>query len=363
MKTIIKTLAALLLLLLGVILALVGFAFGTEYRPGPVEPASVRCDTDIDTGGITAGQPFTVLSWNLQFSGSRRHRFFYDGGDAVSVPAQDVADTVRAISRVLRDAAPDIALLQEIDRDSDRTGRIDQLPPFVRAAGANCAASAPYHKSPFVPSPFGDFLGRVDLELGILVRGPMLHASRLQLPLLDEPRYRQVFNLKRAILFAEVPVAGWDQALAIADTHLSAFSHGDGTLARQVAMLKDWIEDRPQGQPWILAGDFNLLPPGFDKSQLTTEQDLYADTDNPIDQLLPEFTDVLGDQLDPQHRTYLPFGAQKPDRKIDYVFVGGPIQVQQAHVRTQDNQISDHLPVVATLVIGQAPAQQDAGTP
>ncbi|RME21527.1 MAG: hypothetical protein D6798_17915 [Deltaproteobacteria bacterium] len=353
MKTLLQIIAGIVLVLGALVVAIVAWALATEYRPDPVEPVPVECD--IEGEALQAGTPFTVLSWNLQYSASRKHRFFYDGGDVVHVPQADVDATVRAISQVLREQAPDIALLQEVDRDSTRTGRIDQLPAFRIAAEAACSAAAPYHKSPFVPAPAGNPLGRVDMELAVLTRGPMTAAHRIQLPLLDEPFYRKVFNLKRAILTAEIPVKGWGSPLAVANTHLSAFSHGDGTLSRQVDKLIEWIQARPEGQPWILAGDMNMLPPGFDKSTLSTERDLYADADNPIERLLPLGTEVLGDQLAPGNRTYLPYGARQPDRKIDYMLVGGPIHVINARVLHQHDDISDHLPIVARLVIGRPP--------
>lgn len=364
MKTFLKLLLALFILLLVAVGGLVGAVLATEHRPAPVETVEVACQGDA--AGLTAGQPFTVLSWNLQYGASRKHHFFYDGGEAVHVPPEDVAWTIDAISAALKAADPDLVLLQEVDRDSKRTGRKDQLPPLVQASGATCQAATPYHKSPFVPTPTGNFLGRVDMELATATRGPMLHASRLALPMLVEPRYRQVFNLKRAVLVTEVPVKGWDQPLAIANTHLSAFSRGDGTLEKQVAVLREWIEARPEGQPWIVAGDFNLLPPGFDKGLLKAQDDVYADDPNPIAQLYPKYTEVLGDQLAPEHRTYLPFGATEPDRKIDYFFVGGPLRVEAARVLAEHRDISDHLPVVATLVVGDPagePAAEPAGEP
>lgn len=349
MKTALKLLLALLLLLVAVLGGVAGYFIATEHQPAPIEPVEVACEGRAE--GLVVGEPFTVLSWNLQYGASRRHRFFYDGGEAVHVPPEDVAWTVAAIQRVLREVEPDLALLQEVDRDSTRTGRKDQLPAFVEAVSATCTAATPYHLSPFVPTPPHQFLGRVDMELANLAKGPMLHASRIALPLLAEARYRRVFNLKRALLVSEVPIQGWDHPLAIANTHLSAFSFGDGTMAQQVEVLRQWISDRPPGQPWILAGDFNLLPPGFDKEQLQVERDLYADQDNPISALLPTQLEALGDQLDPANRTYLPFGATVPDRKIDYIFYGGPLRVEASDVLSQHNDISDHLPIVIRMVV------------
>jgi endonuclease/exonuclease/phosphatase family metal-dependent hydrolase len=330
----------------------VGWAFATEHDPEPIETVTVDCPSP--GAPLQAGQTLELVSWNLQYGASRKHQFFYDGGDAVYVPDEDVQWTLDAANAVMAAVQPDLFLLQEVDRDSKRTGRVDQHDAYVAGQSAGCHAAAPYHKSPFVPAPSNKPLGRVDMELSLLTHAPLLNATRVQLALKDDAKAVQMFDLKRAMLWGEVEVEGLDQPLAIAVTHLSAFSFGDGTLEKQVGQLQDWIEARPEGQPWILAGDFNLLPPGDDKMRLEHERELYSDDVNPIDVMFDAgYTEVFGDdQLNPEHRTYLPFGEAEPDRKIDYVFVGGPLEVLEAEVlRDQASEISDHLPVRVKLKI------------
>ena len=340
--------------------AFAAFTFGTEYSPPDTLAMPTQCSGP--TQPLQAGQAIKVLSWNLQYSASRKHQFFYDGGEAVWVPEADVAATVNAISAVLRAEAPDIALLQEIDRDSDRTGRRDQLPDFIEAASAGCTSAAPYHLARFVPKPISRPLGRVDMELAVLSRGTHGGAVRTALALMDEPRLVQALNLKRALLTAELPVEGSDQPLAVAVTHLSAFSYGDGTLKKQVAALEAWMAARPPGQPWILAGDLNLLPLGDDPKRLHTEGDQYADDPNPIGALIPRFQEAFGQALAPENRTYLPFGAAEPDRKIDYVFYGGPLTLERSAVLREHSSISDHLPIRIELRLGGGPPPDPAPT-
>ena len=334
----------------------VGAALGTEHRPAPIEPTEVICGAD--TQELTKNEPFQMVSWNLQYGASRKHQFFYDGGEAVHVPEEDVRWTLDAVNQVLTEINPELMLLQEVDRGSKRTSDIDQHLDYVNATGATCHTSAPYHKSPFVPVPSGNALGKVDMELSLLTQTKMTRGERIQLAMLDEPRARQMFNLKRALLWGEVPVHGMDLPLAIAVTHLSAFSFGDGTLERQIGQLKDWMDARPEGQPWILAGDLNLLPPGDDKMRLENERDLYADSNNPVDVLFEAgFHEIFQDPLAPENRTYLSYGTSEPDRKIDYVFIGGPIHLLEAQViRGEALEISDHLPIRAKFVVGDAPA-------
>ena len=213
-----------------VALALVAFALLQAYDPPPEHPLEVSCQEPAEP--LAAGRPFTLVSWNIQFCGSRQLHFFYDGGEAVDVPPDLARSTLEGVVRVLAQAAPDLLAIQEIDRDSARTGHVDQGAAIREGIGLACWVTAPYHRSVFVPHPLPNALGAVDMHLGLYARAPLSGAIRTQLPLLREPWYRRAFNLKRAILTADVPVAGAEQPLALATVHLSAFSYGDGTLAR-----------------------------------------------------------------------------------------------------------------------------------
>ena len=318
---------------------------GLDFNPGPVEKVSVQNMRPNEPA--PSGKPLRLLSWNLQFAGSRKHHFFYDGGQAVHVPDRDVENTLKQITHILKTRNPDFALLQEIDRHSDRTGNIDQLESLKAYSQSVSWVSTPYHKVPYVPHPSHEPMGRVNLNLGTLSKYEILSARRHQLALLDEPRWRQFFNLKRAILETIIPIGvGANRPhLILGNTHLSAFSGGDGTLNKQITQIEAWIKSIPKDQPWILAGDFNLLPPGDSSSRLGDDASLYADTENPIERLTRKYKHAFPDVLSVQARTYLPFGSGEPDRKIDYIFYGGPITVDSAEVLREASTISDHLPL------------------
>lgn len=307
----------------------------------PVQPVPLR-----RAGPLRVDEPFTVLCWNLQFCASRRVEFFYDGGPAVHVDPADQARTLAAVADVLAEERPDLALLQEVDRDSDRTQRIDQLQPLLRACDWAGWASTPYHRARYVPVPPQRPLGRIDLHLAVLSTFPLRPGVRIDLPRLDEPRWRQALNLKRALLSLPLPVSD-GSTLHVGNTHFSAFSRGDGTLARQVATTAAWMRRSPSH---LLGGDLNLLPPGDDPGRLSRDQENYADHQNPLGRLLPAFRDVSGPAVaDPAWRTYLPFGASVPDRRLDYLFAGARLEVLDACVLTKHRDVSDHLPVRARL--------------
>ena len=318
---------------------------GLEFNPGPVEKVSVQNMRPNEP--VPSGKIIKLLSWNLQFAGSRKHHFFYDGGQAVHVPSSDVEATLLKISNLLKSRNPDFVLLQEIDRHSDRTGNIDQLETLKAYAQGVSWVSTPYHKVPYVPHPSHEPMGRVNLNLSTLSKYEIASARRHQLALLNEPRWRQFFNLKRAILETIIPIGvGANRpSLILGNTHLSAFSGGDGTLDKQITQIEAWIKSVPEGQPWILAGDFNLLPPEDTPSRLGKDAALYTDAENPIQRLTRKYKHAFPNLLSTEARTYLPFGSGEPDRKIDYIFYGGPVKIESAEVLREASAISDHLPL------------------
>ncbi len=299
------------------------------------------------------GDTLRVMVWNIQFCGSRGHHFFYDGGDAVQVPAEDVQATVAAVAGAIQAHDPDLVLLQEVDRDSDRTGRVDQLAAILDQAPYDRWVAAPYHRVRYVPFPPGQHLGRVDMELAILSRFELSSAKRIQLPLLREPFYRRAFNLKRAVLEVTVPHPGG--SLTVLDTHLSAFSYDDGTLSAQVDRIQRRIAELDRlGFPWILAGDFNMLPPGDDPARLGDDAALYSDADNPIERLFDASGDTVPAAValrdDPAPwGTYLPYGSPTSDRTLDYLFTSADVTVTSARVLDEYADISDHLPLLVEL--------------
>ncbi len=330
---------------------------GLEFHPDDIEKVPVQNVRPTEPAPM--GKTLKLLSWNLQFSGSRKHHFFYDGGGAVHVPQTDVKETLQHIKAFLTERDPDFALLQEIDRHSDRTGNIDQLEQLKSYAPGIGWVTTPYHKVPYVPHPPHEPMGRVNLNLGTLSKYEISSARRHQLALLNEPRWRQFFNLKRAVLETTIPVGvGANRpTLILGNTHLSAFSGGDGTLSKQIAQLDAWIESIPKGQPWILAGDFNLLPIGDTPERLGEDGKLYADVENPLQRLASKYKMAFSDPLSESARTYLPFEAEEPDRKIDYIFYGGPIEIESANVLRQASAISDHLPLEITFRLTASPPE------
>jgi len=323
-----------------------------NFFPSPQMPVKVICDGKKPLI-LKKGTKLRILSWNIQYGGSRKYHFFYDGGKAVYPAKADVEMTLKQISAVIKKVNPDIILWQEVDRNSTRTSLIDEAKVLLKEHPQfKCWASTPYHKSAYIPSPSHQHLKRVQMDLTIFSKYKITRATRHALPMLKESFLRQAFNLKRAILEVEIPVKG-GKPLILLDTHLSAFSYGDGTLDKQVAMLKTLAEKAEAKGYWLLAGDLNLLPPGDDPSRLGSDSKYYNAKHNPIDLLYKSLKPALSIETYNKNKelyySYIQFGKKKTDRWIDHTFVGKKVTVTKYQVLQKDNNISDHLPIVIEI--------------
>ncbi|MSQ01414.1 MAG: hypothetical protein EXR71_05910 [Myxococcales bacterium] len=291
-----------------------------------------------------------IVTWNLQYCGGRQGVFFYDGGRRVRVPRAEQDRVFDGIVEVLRRLDADVLILQEVDRGSARTDRVDQLARLCQALPGFAAVSTPIHRNRFVPHPWWHPLGRVDFHLATLARARPESPRRVALPLLPESPLVQHFNLHRALLIAELPLAD-GRRFAIGNTHLSAFSGGDDTLSRQMLEVERWYGDAaPLG---ILGGDLNLLPPGDDPARLGTDGVDHPRERPEIDAFFARHRSALDPvaQRVPQAGTYLPPGADRPDRTLDWIFAGLGWEVSASRVEPVDPLLSDHWPIVADIRI------------
>lgn len=303
-------------------------------------------------GGVwPTDRPVRVVCWNVQYGAGREQLFFYDGGPGVSVSAEVVASTLRGIIDTIAALAPDVVMLQEVDRRSRRTADIDEIEVLRAGIGLPYATATNYHRSPYVPLPLHEPLGHVDTNLLVLSRFPLSTSIRWQLPLMAEGWLRRQFNLRRALHEVAVPRAGGG-VVRLFHTHLSAFSGGDGTLARQLATIERHLTDARD--PWVLAGDFNALPPGDDPARLGKDASQYEAV-SPLSVFYERYQSAVTARQhadEPERwRTWLKHGEAAPERALDHLFVGGGARVSTARVLLDASALSDHLPLVVEVVV------------
>lgn len=213
---------------------------------------------------------------------------------------------LRRISEVILNDQPDLVALQEVDRGVKRTNGVDQIAELARLTRMDYA---------FAPN--FDFQGG---KYGVAI------LSRYPIQAIDHRRYASKREAeRRGLLRVEVIIKG--RKINFVNTHLD-YQFADARLFETEQLMKALgaVEET-----LIVAGDFNDEPTG-------TSYKL----------MLSQFNDAWSDAMSGAGGG-LTYPADKPVKRIDYVFVGkrSGVSVKAAAVRS--TLASDHLPLVVDL--------------
>ncbi|WP_166216681.1 endonuclease/exonuclease/phosphatase family protein [Pseudomonas atagonensis] len=351
-----------LLLAVLAIVVIGGLIFSLTWRPDARETLPVSCSGAAPT--LVPGQTLKVMTWNVQYLAGKRYVFWNDlaGGDDEAPTLEDMAFSLDEVARVIRDEQPDVVLLQELDDGAKASDYQDQL-KLLQERVADlypCSASAFDWKSDFVPEPH--IFGSVGRQLATLSRYRIEHAERLQLPVAPANFISRQFQPKDALLATKLPLSDGGQ-LTVFNTHLERARQPDTTLQAQVSAVARVLDKyESQGLPWLIGGDFNLLPLGQYR-RLSAEQRTPYAADSELHLLWDKYpmipTNNEASGIDrAQWLTHYPNdpGLNGPDRTVDYLFYSPKIKRIEAMVRQDDTlRISDHLPVIARFLLPATP--------
>lgn len=234
------------------------------------------------------------------------------GKDAAGV------DNLERVAAIVRDARADIVLLQEVDRGTTRSGKVDQLAELERRTAMHGA--------------FGktlDYQGG-DYGIAVLSRWPIRDDTLIRLPV-EPPQARAGGSYEpRGALVAVLESPG--VPIRVINTHLDA-SRDDHyrrqEAVRVLAEARALAADSSGGAPLVLVGgDFNAEPGTPTHGTMTDAglRDAWASCGS-------------GDGLT--------FSAAQPVKRIDYLFVSGRAGCGEARVLATD--ASDHRPLLVTL--------------
>ena len=327
----------------------------------PRDGSEVQVFCKAEAPQLRRGQKIKIMTYNVQFLAGKNYVFFYDipdfsGGDDTRVDYRDIVSTADGIARMIAGESPDIICFQEIDDGSRRTNYIDQLSILLERLPSDysCYTSAFYWRIKFLPHP--KLFGSIGMKTAIISKYKISRTVRRNLPDLPVNIFMRQFYGKKLILQAFLPVDDGSQ-ISMMSTHLDAFTIGSDIMTKQLNSLRTQLYDLDaKNIPWILSGDFNLLPPGqYDK--LIESHRSYYNPETEIKDfyeefmMVPSMEDATGGQAE-QWYTY--FGNDprltKPDRTLDYIVYSSRLRLVEGHVRQIDTKhLSDHLPVVATL--------------
>ena len=353
-----------LLLIVLAIAVIGGLIYSLTWRPAAKETLPVSCVAPR-APTLLPGQALKVMTWNVQYLAGKNYVFWYDTADGSGPDerptVEDMAVSLDEVARVIRDEQPDILLLQELDENAKPSHYQDQLALLQERLVDlyPCSAQAFDWKADFVPD--RHIFGSVGRKLATLSRYQIEHAERLQLPVAPANFISRQFNPRNALQVNYLPLGDGSQ-LAVLNTHLDRTRQPDDTLQKQVASVAkvlDKLESR--GTPWLIGGDFNLLPLGQYR-RLPSEQRTPYSADSALHLLWDKYpmipTNNEASGIDrAQWLTHYPNdpSLDGPDRTVDYLFYSPRLKRVESRVRQDDTQrISDHLPVAVDIRLPHA---------
>jgi len=302
-----------------------------------------------------------VMTWNVKFGGGRIDFFFDCHGDRVILEKGEVEKNMNLLADKIREVNPDILFLQEVDINAKRSAFMNQVQYLLDNTGLNFGVYASQWKAKYIPS---DGIGRIDSGNAILSKWQLNGAKRIGLPLIAEQNaIVRYFYLKRNLLHAKLK--GVDGELHLLNTHASAYAK-DNTKKQQLEIIKQYADSlNSKGLPFILAGDFNALPPNTKQTQNFDDsvcEDGDFDADNyssEIDWMMTYYENYqsaicLGEYSNNnlKHFTHTTDKNSFWNRKTDYIFTNEAFVLGSGQTIQDWMEASDHAPITVNYELG-----------
>jgi len=338
----------LIIILIPVVLFLIflTYAILNDYKPEPIEILYESKTPSILNDTIE----YNLMTWNLGYCGLGSDMdFFYDEGKQVFTTKERYLENLNKISQFIKNQSTkiDFFLLQEVDLNSKRSFRINQmdtlnacLPKFKSFFGKN-------YEVFFVPTPILKPYGKV---LGGLVSYSIyepISVKRFSFP----GTYSfpvQLFMLDRCFMEKRFKLQNGKELLII-NTHNEAYDDGSQR-KEQMAFLKDYIvSEYKKGNYILIGGDWNQCAPKFEPNfdgYLMDNVDLmYIPED-----YLPEWKWISQNKVPTNRRLQFPFDKTKSvTTVIDFFLVSPNIEAVGIQAIDLEFENSDHNPVITTI--------------
>ena len=215
----------------------------------------------------------SLLTWNIGYAGlGAQSNFFYHGsgffwsGDKMVHSSKTQVDQYfSGITKFLQSHPADIYLVQEIDRNSNRSYNLDQYNELQNALASKTSIYAPNFRVRRVPIPIlepWNVYGKAESGLALFSKHVPHTATRYQLP----GQYgwpKRIFQLDRCLLVSRFKMQSTKE-LVVINLHNSAYDKKGELKQQQMAYLKKLATaEYEQGNYVIAGGDWNQFPPFF----------------------------------------------------------------------------------------------------
>ncbi len=322
---------------------LIGYLTVTEYHPAFAEAAdrgSVNRSETINT------RTFSLLSFNTGYAALGADAdFFMDGGEGV-LPEDEalVEDNVEGILQILDLSDADFLMLQEVDKESQRSFGVNQWLKYEHELEDYESRFALNYSCSYVPYPFTEPMGKIHSGLATYSSYDIVSATRYSLP---NPFTwpTRVANLKRCLLVTRIPIEDSEQQLVLINVHMEAYDDTNAAREQTKQLISLMKEEYAKGNFVIAGGDFNQTfpeckafpvenPDFWTPGSLTRVSDgfrYYYDDSTPTCRLL--------------NQPYDPDSEETQYYVIDGFLVSPNVTVDRVETLHYDFLYSDHNPV------------------
>ena len=282
-----------------------------------------------------------LMTYNIGFGNGVLDKF------KIKTNRDAVLSNLSEIVSVINTAKPDILLVQEIDRDSDRSFGIDQVQYILDHTHFSDFSYSQTWSKKWIPFPYSlnpkNHFGKVDAGQAVFSVFPIQSEERL---VFDKPESNSwiynLFYLDRILQIVDIQVSE-TETLKVGNVHLEAFNKETREKqAKRIRSLHDQYEFD------VLGGDFNAIHPNSaqNKGSIDEPELVYAD-DKTLSHL--ESGKLLVSDLSLLDVRDYTFPSDAPSRRLDYFF-SNPLKysLQSPHIFSEANG-SDHLPYSINL--------------
>ena len=266
MKILKRALKAVLIIIAVLVLgftSLIVYAMLSDYKPDEKEVISQSDNPSVLDDSLT----LTLLTWNIGYAGLDKDMdFFKDGGTKVITPEDRCLENISNISDfLLKNDTIDFILLQEIDRDSKRSYRVDQYEKIAGILSSHHPFFAKNYDVFFVPAPPTEPYGKVYSGIALYSKFIPESSDRYSLPG-DMGFPTQLFYLDRCFMVNRYRLENGKELLLI-NTHNEAFDEGGYIRKAQMEKLREYVLNEHNSGNYVIAGgDWNQYPPDYKPS-------------------------------------------------------------------------------------------------
>jgi len=259
LRKILKTIFALIIVILIGFAGIIVYAVITDYSP---KEETVLFNSD-NPDTLPDSAEISLMTWNIGYCGlDSEMDFFYDGGTKVRTTEQKSLENLKKVKAFLAgNDTIDFFLIQEVDKDSKRSYHMNEFDTISNTLAKYNPFFGKNYDVFFVPVPPANPMGKVISGLAVFSTFKPASSIRYSFP----GKYgfpKQLFLLDRCFIVNRYPMDNGKELLII-NTHNEAFDPGEIRKA-QMAYLKEFLlSEYEKGNYIVTGGDWNQSPPEF----------------------------------------------------------------------------------------------------